>query len=154
MTRDPSSSAAGRATGPRTAAGRKRSAQNALRHGLTAQAPDQSAITTQVDEWSRECRAQHAVRQDLVLLAEARLQICRVQAHQADLLERLCAIPSFGEDDGSDTGNASERGELVLTFVRSLRYRAEAEARRRKALRAVIENLAAQNRGEAQYGAR
>lgn len=154
MRHEPSSSAAGRATGPRTAAGRKRSAQNALRHGLTAQAPDQLAITIQVEEWSQGSRAQQSIRQDLIFLAEARLQISRVQVHQADLLERLCAIPSFGEDDGSGTGGAAERGDLVLTFARSLRYRAEAEARRRKALRTVIENLAAQNRRGAQYGTR
>ncbi len=153
MAHEPSSPPTGRSTGPRTAEGRKRSAQNSLRHGLTAQAPDHTAIAAQVEAWTQDARAQPAT-QVLAVLSEARLQISRVQAHQADLLGQLCALPSPEPHEGSDISNAGKRGDLVLTFVRSLRYRAEAEARRRKVLRAVIDTLAKQNQKETQYGVR
>jgi hypothetical protein len=154
MALKPSSPPTGRSTGPRTAEGRKRSAQNSLRHGLTAQAPEHGAIAAQVEAWTQGTRSQQPATQDFAILAEARLQISRVRAHQADILEQLCALRSPEPHEGSDTSNVGKRSDLVLAFVRSLRYRAEAEARRRKALRAVADTLAEQNQRETQYGAR
>jgi len=137
MTRKNSSSMQGRATGPRTAEGRKRASQNARTHGLTAQPPESTAIIAQVEAWAEASSAGEVPDADLVRLAQARLHVARARVHQAALLDRLSTL-SPSENDA--------QSEIVAQFCLSLRYRSEAEASARKALREVTTHKATSHR--------
>lgn len=129
----------GRAKGPRTAEGRRRVSQNARRHGLTAQPLDSSAINTQVDAWAVANPTDTVPTAVLARLAQARSQVARAREHQAALLDSISTVtPSTAE-----TAN-----QAVAQFYLSLRYRAEAEASARKALREVAKYLANANCAE------
>ena len=129
----PSSSGQGRATGPRTAAGRKRASQNATKHGLTALPPDNAAIIAQVEAWAQTSPADEIPETALVRLAQARLYVGRARAYQATLLDRLGTLSPSG---------AGTQSEVVAQFCLSLRYRSEAEASARKALRELVAQMA------------
>jgi hypothetical protein len=129
----------GQTKGPRTAEGRKRVSQNARTHGLAARPLDSSAINTQIEAWAVASPTDTAPTADLARLAQARLQVARARAHQAALLESISAeTPSTGE-----TAN-----QAVAQFCLSLRYRSEAEASARKALREVVKHLVDAHREE------
>lgn len=137
MTLKKSPDGQGRATGPRTAEGRKRASQNARTHGLTAQTPDSAAIITQVETWEAGQFTGEDPKAALIKLAQARLQVARARAHQVALLDELSTLSLSGSD---------AQNEMPARFRLSLRYRAEAEASARKALREVATHLAASHR--------
>ena len=81
----------------------------------------------------------------LMQLAQARSQVERVREHQAKLLEQLCGLA--GVDTAqiypTDQPVQADRATLVRQYQLSLRYRAEAEVRARKALRAIADHMTA-----------
>lgn len=134
-----------RATGPRTPEGRKRAAQNARRHGLTARIPNQADIAAQVHAWTEGAEDDILLSAALMQLAQARSQVERVRKHQAKLLEQLCGFDSVDTARmyPTDQPVQAARDTLVRQYQLSLRYRAEAEAGARKALRAIADHMTA-----------
>lgn len=120
--------AAARATGPRTAAGKRRSAQNARRHGLTAARLDEVEFETQFDRLRADPLLTGLDEGLITRLAEAELRVARVIAYQHSLLAQ------------DPAKIAQEPHQLRCTW----RYRAEAESASRKALREVIAALEVQ----------
>ena len=119
--------AQGRATGPRTAAGKRRSSRNAQRHGLTAAQPDPAACAAQLARLRADPLLAGLDEGLLARLVEADLCVARARAHQHQLLQQPAA------------DLAGEAQALRC----ALRYRAEAEAAARNALRAVLDALEA-----------
>lgn len=113
------------ATGPRSAAGKERAAQNARKHGLTSARPDPAGTAAQI----RALRAMpdiSALPVDVLeQLVDAEILLAKVKAHQHSLIAREAPVDQA----------------FCEAFRRVLRYRAEAEASYRKALRAVIAAL-------------
>ena len=139
-----------RATGPRTPEGRKRAAQNARRHGLTVSRPNDAAIAAQMAEWSACASLAIVPRAALMMLAEARCQVAQVRAYQASLLEHLCNIAGTDVErsDAAEQPAQTDRAALAQQYHLSLRYRAEAEARARKAMQKIATHVSARNSAE------
>lgn len=121
--------AQGRATGPRTAAGKRRSSRNAQRHGLTAAQPDPAAFAARFarlrgDPFLAELEAGLLTR-----LVEADLRVARAMTHQHQLLAQ-------------DAPGLVQNAQALRC---ALRYRAEAEAAARKALCAMLDALEARH---------
>ena len=116
-----------RATGPRTAAGKRRSSRNAQRHGLTAAQADPAACAARLARLRGDPLLAGLDAALLTRLVEADLRVARARAHQHQLLQQAAADPA--------------RAAQALRCA--LRYRAEAEAAARKALRAVLDALEA-----------
>jgi hypothetical protein len=118
----------GRATGPRTAAGKRRASKNAQRHGLTAAHPDPAASAARLAQLRDDPLLAGLEVALLTRLVEADLRVARATAHQHQLLTR----------------DATDPAPDAHAFHCALRYRAEAEVAARKALRAVLDALQAQ----------
>lgn len=88
---------AGKSTGPRSGAGKKRAGQNAYRHGLTLSLSG-AALTGQAEELARKIAGGIA---DAVTLghartaAEAELELARVRRVRLALIERVSALGSL-----------------------------------------------------------
>ena len=119
--------ARGRATGPRTVAGKRRSSRNAQRHGLTAAQPDPAACAARFARLRGDPLLAELDPGLLTRLVEADLRVARAVAHQHQLLQFDAAGPV----------------ENAKALRCALRYRAEAEVAARKALRAVLDALEA-----------
>jgi len=134
-----------RATGPRTPEGRKRAAQNARRHGLTSISPNHAAIAAQVDDWIEGVDLAVVPLASLIRLAEVRFRVAAVRDHQAALLEQLCGFCDAEADQECTAVRRlkSDHTRLVQQYQISLRYRAEAEAQARKALRHIADQITA-----------
>jgi hypothetical protein len=99
-TPDPQSETRHRATGPRTAAGKQRSSQNAITHGLTSRSPILS--TEDAAEYQRHCRQfldeyQPATATETQLvkeLADTAWRLNRIPHLEAALLDRAANPPS------------------------------------------------------------
>lgn len=139
-----------RATGPRTPEGRKRAAQNARRHGLTSISPNHAAIAAQVDDWVEGVDLAVVPLTSLIRLAEARFQVAAVRDHQAALLEQLYGFcDAEAEQEITAVRRAkADHARLVQQYQISLRYRAEAEAQARKALRQITDHITASHATE------
>ncbi|KQI71245.1 hypothetical protein AN191_13180 [Loktanella sp. 5RATIMAR09] len=147
MSAEPTRERDRRATGPRTSEGRKRAAQNARRHGLTASRSNEAAITAQVAHWITGTLLATAPYTALMRLAEARYQVAQVRDYQVFLLEQLSNFVSAEAQQlsATDQPTQTDRTTLVQHYQLSLRYRAEAEARVRKALRDITAHMTARN---------
>ena len=118
----------GRATGPRTVAGKRRSSRNAQRHGLTAARPDPAACAARLAQLRSDPLLSGVDAGLLARLVDADLRVMRAIAHQHQLLQQ-------------DSAGPAPDGQALRC---ALRYRAEAEVAARKALRAVLEALSMQ----------
>jgi len=146
MTKSPPKTSVFRATGPRTAEGRARVAQNARKHGLTRASPDTQAITAIVNSWLEDPYMQAVPRVMLWHLAQDRTQIARAVAHQAAILDQLTGQPD-GTSEWAQSGDPATppaHETSLKDFALSMRYRAEAESRARAALRDIIRTLSAE----------
>ena len=136
-----------RATGPRTPKERQRAAQNAQRHGLAASGPNDAAIAAQMADWAACAFLAVVPRTALLMLAEARSQVAQVREYQASLLEQISNFGSIEAQQLSATDQPAQTDHtaLVQHYKISLRYRAEAEARVRKARRDITAHITARN---------
>ena len=86
---------AGRSTGPRSAAGKKRAGGNAFRHGLSSSLTSSAATAKQVDKLSRKIAGN--TKSEAVLkfardAAEAVLELERIRKVKIALIERVLAF--------------------------------------------------------------
>lgn len=127
----------GRATGPRSAAGKRRSAQNARRHGLTAATSDRLALESQVAAWRSDPDGAALGVERLLHLAEATQRCAHVRSHQVRLMDAM--EHATGQDNSALGTGLSECALQQLKLV--MRYRADAAVAQRKALREAIDAL-------------
>lgn len=153
-----------RSTGPRTQTGKRRVSRNSTKHGLTGALPMEEVLAwyrvfmgdenARIKPFDQDRRARAALN-----LAEAQVQLQRVRRAEAKLMHELMleadpvSVPDAEEDleksleervaefldqrrsaaDASAVGGAG-RLDAVGQLKKLLRYRNEAESRRRRAL--------------------
>lgn len=152
---------AGRSTGPRSPAGKARSAQNARRHGLAASRSSGGAVLKVIEELTRklagdaadpECLlyAGKAAEMEMILrcISEARVKL--INAHLPKP-ENVISAPAKQSPDAMNTAPAQEDGraqqapqaghreadallQVLPELLRLERYEAAALAGRRRAL--------------------
>ena len=115
---------AGKSTGPRSDAGRKRASRNAYRHRLTLSITSTAAYAKQLDKLVREIAGDSKdaiVLERARAIAQAELDLARVRRAKVALIERASA---FGELDPAQAFstvteikrffNALDRGRLIV----------------------------------------
>jgi hypothetical protein len=125
-------------TGPRTKAGKARSARNARRHGLNVAIACDPTLAGEADALARRIVGDGAAPAALAmarLFAEAQIDLDRVRKARRHVLARLVADPD-GDDLGDDVGDEVDRSELMRQLQRLERYERRALARRKRATRA------------------
>ena len=127
-----------RSTGPKTAAGRARSARNAVRHGLS--------VPVLADPHRRMEALAVAGRlggpPDLALaLARATLEVQRVRERRDQLLTSALALGTAHES--GDEGEARALGDIVAELLRLDVYERRALSRQKSAIRAFNRGRAA-----------
>jgi hypothetical protein len=82
----------GRATGPRTARGKARSARNAVKHGLNIALRDDPQVAAELAAWRRAFAAGGADDPELLTrLAECQVQLLRIRRARCATLARAAA---------------------------------------------------------------
>lgn len=122
-----------RSTGPRTAAGKRKVASNALRHGLGVSVPD-PAVTDAVARMTAALAGANASPQRVALvypIAEAEVEVLRLRGARVNLIK----LETASMDRGADRELAAMI-QLLPQLVRLERYERRAMARRNRALRA------------------
>jgi hypothetical protein len=85
-------------TGPRTATGKARAAQNARRHGLTLPVLSDPLLSAEVEDWAREIAGPEAGDRLLECarrVAEALVDLARVRKARHELLSQALKDPNF-----------------------------------------------------------
>jgi hypothetical protein len=85
-------------TGPKTAAGKSRSAQNALRHGLNLSVSADPALARGVETMANKIAGPRANAEALERarrIAEAQVDLNRVRAHRRSVIVRILADPDY-----------------------------------------------------------
>jgi hypothetical protein len=136
-----------RATGPRSAEGKRRSAQNARRHGLTAASQQSQALEAQIGAWRADPDGAVVNPALLASLAQAQQRLADIRRYQADLIAALGG-GMFSEGARTETPLPDP---MTYAMKLALRYRAEAEAALRNALRAVLVALEQEHRCGAEH---
>ena len=95
-----------RSTGPRSAAGRKRSSRNSLRHGLAAGVATTAERLNQIERLARKIAGANA---DVVRLGNARtlaraaFELAQIRRAKVALISRVMAFGAFETPDASET---------------------------------------------------
>ncbi|MGY3408436.1 hypothetical protein ACVWZV_004549 [Bradyrhizobium sp. GM5.1] len=109
---------AGKSTGPRSCAGKKRARQNAYRHGLTLSIPV-AAFTKQLEQRAREIadgREDEIILEYARAVAHAELDLARVRQVKVALIERVSALGALDGAYVFDSAAADIRSiKAVLT---------------------------------------
>lgn len=85
-------------TGPRTAKGQARSAQNARRHGLSVAVLADPVVSREVQDWARVIAGDAAGPEGMLIahkIAEAQIDLVRVRKARQDLLARNLNNPNY-----------------------------------------------------------
>jgi hypothetical protein len=85
-------------TGPKTASGKSRAAQNALRHGLNLSLLSDPAVAPEVKTMAQKIAGPRANAEALERarrIAEAQVDLNRVRAHRWNLIARALADPDY-----------------------------------------------------------
>ncbi len=101
-------------TGPKSAPGKARSAQNALRHGLNVSVLSDPGLTPQVEAIAREIAGPDAdgcAMEDARRIAEAQIDLIRVRNARGRLIRELLSNPNFQPLQG-----VRKRLELMKTI--------------------------------------
>jgi hypothetical protein len=110
-------------TGPRTAAGKRKSSHNAYRHGLSSSMPSDLPSAATVNLIALELAGEHAAGDRLASAADfasAQAELLRIRAIRAD---------EFAKVDRNDISNLKELGRLAALD----RYERYALTKRRRA---------------------
>jgi len=113
-----------RSTGPRSAAGRKRSSRNSLRHGLAAGVATTAERLNHVEQLARKIAGANA---DVVRLGNARtlaraaFELAQIRRVKVTLISRVATFGAFETPDASETAalhfkqllRCIKRGELA-----------------------------------------
>jgi hypothetical protein len=121
-----------RSTGPRTAAGKRKVAGNALRHGLTVSVPD-LAMTAAVARMIAAIAGENASPQQVARLqtvAESEVEVLRVRSARIALIELEIASMA-----GGIRREADAIVRLLPQLMRLERYERRAMTRRNRGLR-------------------
>jgi hypothetical protein len=118
-----------RSSGPRTAAGKKKVGDNALRHGLAAAALRDPEIDSQIERLAkalvREAR-DATPREQALVIAESEITLLRVRAARINIFEQVL----------SGMGAEGVIGQSQLEQLERLeRYERRALSRRQRAIR-------------------
>ena len=124
-------------TGPRTAAGRTRSAQNARKHGLAATDPNPDAAE-ETEHLATLIAGAHggdaAILEAARAVAEAQVHLRRVQAFKDTLIrEEVYALEAETSTDNAST--LLPTADLLQELARLERYERRAFSRRKSAVR-------------------
>lgn len=138
---------AAQSTGPRSAAGKIRSARNALRHGLAtslAQVPGKSLEIERLARAIASDRANPAMIHFARMAAAAELDILRVRAARIALINQLARDRGIFEPETAGVPNPEDPERMIVAFARAApdlakydRYERRALSRRKSALRAL-----------------
>jgi hypothetical protein len=143
-------------TGPRTQAGKARSARNARRHGLSVAIARDPTFAEEAEALARRLVGDGAARTALALaraFAVAQIDLDRVRKVRRDVAARLIADSS--DDDPANEnlgGDEVDRSELMGQLRRLERYERRAQARRKRAIRAFDRTFAEAMRRHALEG--
>jgi hypothetical protein len=127
-------------TGPRTQAGKARSARNARRHGLSVPITCDPIFAEEAEALARRLVGDGAPRAALALaraFAEAQIDLDRVRKVRRAVAARL--IADSGDDDPANEnlgGDEVDRSKLMGQLQRLERYERRARARRKRAISA------------------
>jgi hypothetical protein len=157
---------AGKSTGPRSAAGKKRAGRNAFRHGLSLSPNSDPAVAEQIDKLARQIAGNttsEIVLQHARDATEAQLDLARVQKIKTAWIDRVLVfgdVEAPGKFGSVEAGNSklaepdlpppmpSEEPERTAEAVRRAlpelakldRYESRAAARRDRAIQQIIRN--------------
>jgi hypothetical protein len=123
-------------TGPKTAAGKSRTSQNALRHGLSLSIFLDEALSAEAEKLSDKIAGKKAaseIRERAHRVAEAQIDLLRVRQMRFDLLSRHFNDPQLNAYSDVET----PLSDLVHKLVAIDRYERRALARRKFAIRAL-----------------
>jgi hypothetical protein len=141
----------GHSTGPRTQAGKAKSARNSFRHGLSIPIAD-CFSPTEIEAWA--CRiagegASPQLRELAARIAEAQIDYTRVRQARQSLIDRAVTVPAgpaagappdIGEGEEGRGPQGAERALALVRIAADLRaidrYERRALSRRRSAIRA------------------
>lgn len=129
-----------RSSGPRTATGKARSRCNSFRHGLSLPLSADDFFAAQIEELTEKLTAFGGEpREPVRVVAEAHLEVARVQQARIEAINCSIRQQSSGVDDGlSDEARRSLAiAEIAPTLAAFDRYERRALSRRRKAMRAL-----------------
>ena len=118
-----------RSTGPRTPAGRARSARNARRHGLSVSVMADAELSAQVMDLARRLSAEGGPYEIAVSVAEATLDLQRIRDRRHDVMNRASMRPRMTEAElnaleqrvhllaSSDDPQDLDRAEAVINAL-------------------------------------
>src|SRR5262245_21474598 len=119
-----------RCTGPRTAAGKARSAQNARRHGLTRPARADPVLARRIEVLARAILNVGGTEYGAATDADCRAWAERIAVAQIDLIRVRQARRAL-----YDSGDAARDGGTIIKRLTSLdRYEGRALSRRKRAI--------------------
>jgi hypothetical protein len=140
-----------KSTGPRSPAGKTRSRNNAVRHGLTLRVCSDPAWRQQVTEYARDIAADGIPPEHAQAIAEAQLDLLRVLQAKIKFIEQMRAAGALDhttlEPDRDRAPTLAPRGyrrtgELIGRVLPELlkldRYEQRARARRNRAVKRLI----------------
>jgi hypothetical protein len=132
-----------RSTGPKTLAGKARSKQNALKHGLSVPVsvqPDLADLLRELEsslEW--DIAPTSSTKEDLRAVLVAVLEVLRARSVRAYLLDQWIqhCYPSVA---GASTSESST-SDLMQHLLRADRYERRSLSRRKNAIRSFSESI-------------
>ena len=109
---------AGKSTGPRSRATKKRASRNAYRHGLSLSLTSSAAIAKRLDVLARKIACN--IKNEIILeharaAAHAELDLARIRQVKVALIERLSALGSL--DTPQVFGSAAQRSRYLKSIL-------------------------------------